>query len=41
MRNVDQLCRLVGTPTGIVAGDDDLSLDGPWGGIDLRFEWAW
>ena len=32
---------LAGTPTGIVAGDDDLSLDGPWTGLDLRLKWMW
>lgn len=32
---------LAGTPTGIVAGDEDLSLDGAWGGVDLRFRWGW
>ncbi len=32
---------LAGTPTGIVAGDDDLSLDGPWSSVDLRLKWMW
>lgn len=31
---------LVGTPTGLVAGDDDLSLDGPWTGAELRVRWG-
>ncbi len=30
---------LAGTPTGRIADDDDVDLDGPWAGGDLRVRW--
>lgn len=30
---------LAGSPAGLVEGDDEVSLDGAWGGLDLRIGW--